>query len=190
MHATKPLAIGEGAILCSRDVATVARVASVANFGFDEERVQTGALGLNAKLDEWHCATALAALDRLPDVLAGRRRAAARLREALEPLGCTFQAGCEGSPWQFVPVLAPTPAARDAVVAAAADDVELRTYFDPPLHRLGALADAPVHGSLATTDDLARRILSLPMANDLTDAELDSIVAVVAAALAPVGGGA
>jgi dTDP-4-amino-4,6-dideoxygalactose transaminase len=192
MHATKPLAIGEGAILSTCDAAVAEAVASVANFGFGPEREPAGPLGLNAKLDEWHCATALAALDRLPGVLDARRERAERLRESLEPHGFIFQEGSERSPWQFVPVLAPSAETRARAIDVAAErGIELRTYFDPPLHRLAPLAGAPVHGTLTATDDVCSRILSLPMANDLSPEELDAVGGALAAAVtgpAPVGG--
>ena len=65
-----------------------------------------------------------------------RRRArvspslARRIRGPLEGAGFSFQPGSERSTWQFVPTLAPSGAARDAVLGhAALVGVELRTYF-------------------------------------------------------------
>jgi dTDP-4-amino-4,6-dideoxygalactose transaminase len=55
-------------------------------------------------------------LDEYPHVLAERRRLAARARAELEPLGFSFQAGSEGSPWQFIPLLAEDAATRDRVL--------------------------------------------------------------------------
>ena len=80
-HATKPLAVGEGGLLTTRDPATAARITELSNFGFDKDRVVSGEPGINAKLDEWHAATALAALDRLADVLGARRGHLAAMRE-------------------------------------------------------------------------------------------------------------
>ena len=97
---------------------------------------------------------------------------------ALEPHGYMRQAGSAGSAWQFVPVLAPSSETRVASLThARRRGVELRTYFTVPLHRMPAFASTPAAGALARTEDLAARILSLPMANDLSDDDIDAIVA-------------
>jgi dTDP-4-amino-4,6-dideoxygalactose transaminase len=176
-HATKPLAVGEGGLVTTRDSAVAARIAELSNFGFDSDRVVGGDPGINAKLDEWHAATALAALDRLDDVLAARRGHLTAMREVLAGHGYTFQSGGETAAGQFLPVLAERPVVRERALAAAqARVVEMRTYFDPPLHAMPGFAGHPVGGSLQTTDALSARILSLPLATDLTDGAREAIV--------------
>ncbi len=176
-HATKPFAIGEGRH--ARDVER--RPCSSAwprlvNFGIDENRALTEVLGLNAKLSELHAATGLAVLDRLDDILRARRTRAARVRDALEPRGFEFQHGSERSTWQFIPTLAPSAEGRAAVMREAARrSIEVRRYFTP-CHHFGACAAFPRVGSLAVADALADRMLSLPMANDLSDTDIEQIV--------------
>jgi dTDP-4-amino-4,6-dideoxygalactose transaminase len=178
-HATKPLAIGEGGLVACADGGVARTVAALANFGYDDRRELIGC-GINGKLDEWHCATALAALDRLPRVLEARRSRSRTILRELDGLDLVLQAGSERSTVQFVPVLAADSERRDAVLAAAEElDVEIRTYFDPPLHALEPFGAFALADGLEVTDDLARRCLSLPMANDLTDAEIDRIVGAV-----------
>ncbi|HEX2410086.1 MAG TPA: aminotransferase class I/II-fold pyridoxal phosphate-dependent enzyme [Solirubrobacteraceae bacterium] len=178
-HATKPFAIGEGGMVATADPELAARIASLINFGLDETRISMDA-GLNAKLSELHAATGLAALDRFDGVLAARRRVAGALRQATSRCGLTLQAGSGGSTWQFFQALAPDAAAREAVLDAARDlHVEARTLHAPPLHRHPAFVAAPRHGSLAVTDDLAARSLSLPLANDMTQAAVDRVAEAV-----------
>jgi dTDP-4-amino-4,6-dideoxygalactose transaminase len=180
-HATKPFAIGEGGLLTTADPELAARAMRLANFGF-EDGVVRGDVGLNAKLPEWSAATALAVLDGYDGVLAARRERAEALLARVTPLGFRRQALSAGAAWQFVPVLAPSAAARDAVLARArVDGIEIRTYFDVPLHHMPAFAAAPRVGDLAVTEDLAARTLSLPMANDLSAAAIDAIAATLAA---------
>jgi dTDP-4-amino-4,6-dideoxygalactose transaminase len=183
LHATKPFAIGEGGLVCTADADLAAAVRRLANFGFDGTSI-TAEVGLNAKLAEWPAATALVVLDRLEDVLAARRAHVDALRAALEPAALGFQA-CEGqSTWQFLPTAVADADARDVVRdTALAAGVEIRTYFDPPLHEMPAFAAAPRPDGLAVTTDLSTRMLSLPMANDLTPQELDAIAAAVLAGL-------
>ncbi len=187
-HATKPFAIGEGGVVSTRDDELARRMTRLANFGFDDGVVHADA-GLNAKLPEWSAATALAVLDGYDDVLARRRATAERMLEGLEAHGYQRQAAAEGAAWQFVPVLAPSPAVRAAALESARrHDIEVRTYFSVPLHRMPAFASVPSAGGLACTDDLAERALSLPMANDLSPRDTDAIVGALAtAARSPAG---
>jgi dTDP-4-amino-4,6-dideoxygalactose transaminase len=181
-HATKPFAIGEGGLVTTADQMLAERLRRLTNFGLSDGAVGED-VGLNAKLAEWPAATALAVLDRYAGVLDARRASAEAMLAELEPLGFARQAGARGAAWQFVPVLAPTLDVRAAALAQAKHDgIELRTYFSVPLHRMPAFAAARVAGDLRHTDELAARILSLPMANDLSGDAVAAIVSSLAAA--------
>ena len=88
--------------------------------------------------------------------------------------------------WQFVPVTADGERERDAVLAAAAGRVQLRTYYGA-LHRTPAFRACERAGSLDVTEALADRMLSLPMAVDLSSAELELVAQVVAEGTARAG---
>jgi dTDP-4-amino-4,6-dideoxygalactose transaminase len=176
-HATKPFAVGEGGCVTTAVPEIAQRLRELCNFGFDADR-RVSEVGINAKMSELHAATGLAVLDRYDALLHRRRLVAARYREALEPLGWRFQAGAARSTVQFVPVLAPSPAAReDALQLASENGIELRTYFDPPLHQMPAFAGAEQAGSLSGTSFLSERALSLPMADDIDRASFERVVA-------------
>jgi dTDP-4-amino-4,6-dideoxygalactose transaminase len=167
-HATKPFAIGEGGLVTSRSADVLDAVARLTNFGFDPARQVPGPVGINAKMPELSAAMGLAVLRRFDDTLARRRGAAAWLRDELTGYEVGFQEGAAGSAHQFVPVALPAPEARERLLAAADDaGIEVRVYFDPPMHRLAPFADHGRAGSLAVTEDLSGRIVGLPMANDL-----------------------
>jgi dTDP-4-amino-4,6-dideoxygalactose transaminase len=177
-HATKPFAIGEGGLVVAANPELAARVASLTNFGFGGDRSVSGDIGINAKMDEWHCATALAVLDAFPEILASRSIRARRLKAALAAQGYASQQGGELASNQFVAVLAPTPGIRDRCLElAAARRIEMRAYYHEPLHLVPALAGYPRADDLVTSDDLAARALSLPLANDTTEPELDLVIA-------------
>ena len=185
-HATKPFAIGEGGLITTRDERLAERARALANFGFDSGIV-VAAPGINAKLPEWACATALAVDDRFDDILLRRRASAARILEELAACDLTPQRSGGQPTWQFVPVLAPDQASRDHIMRATEQDgVELRAYFGVPLHRMPAFAQEPQADELAVTSDLAGRVLSLPMANDLSAEEESAITDAVIAACASV----
>jgi dTDP-4-amino-4,6-dideoxygalactose transaminase len=176
MHATKPLAVGEGGLVALADDEVAAMVRTLINHGIGEDH-QAVVVGLNGKLDEWHAATALAALDSLPNRLARRRDAAAAMRHDLRDSGLRFQALAERSPTQFLPALAPSASRRDEVLARATSlGVELRTYYSP-LHLSPAYERCDRGDALVVTTEVAERMLSLPMADDLSEAEQAQVVA-------------
>jgi dTDP-4-amino-4,6-dideoxygalactose transaminase len=183
-HATKTFAIGEGGAVVTPDAELAERVTRLINFGLKPGTRISTEDGFNGKLSELHAAVGLAALDRFDDVLARRRSHVQELRRLTAGTGLTYQAGAGASTWQYLQCLAPDDAAREAVLATAAElAVEVRTLHDPPLHRHPAYADARRFGSLAVTEALAARSLSLPIANDLTEAEIERIAAVPLRAL-------
>ena len=176
-HATKPLAAGEGGAVFTRDPEIAAEVERRINLGFDAARQVVDADGINAKMREPAAAVTLAALDTFPGALAARRDATRRLLRRLESAPVP-QKDHELGTHQFVSVAAPDPSSRDRVLAAADGRVSLRTYYEP-LHRTPAFRGCQVAGRLEVTNDLADRMLSLPMAVDLTEGEAVEIAAVV-----------
>ena len=178
-HATKPFAIGEGGAVATPDPELAARIGRLVNFGIEPATHMSEEPGFNGKLSELHAATGLAALDGFDAVLEGRRALAGRVRQVAEAAGLRHQRGAAGSTWQCFQTLAPNHATRERILAAAATaGVDARTMHDPPLHRHPAFAGAERGASLDTTDMIAARSISLPMANRLGDAEVSRICAV------------
>jgi dTDP-4-amino-4,6-dideoxygalactose transaminase len=181
-HATKPFAIGEGGMIATADAELAAELRRLVNFGLAPGTRVSDVAGLNAKLSELHAATGLAVLDRFDAVLAGRRRLAGALANATTACGLQMQAGAFDGTWQFFQALAPTTASRTAALDAARElAVEVRTLHDPALHRHPAFARARRFGTLAVTDDLAARSLSLPLANTLAPEAIARIAEVAQA---------
>jgi dTDP-4-amino-4,6-dideoxygalactose transaminase len=152
-----------------------AAVRTLINHGLGPDH-RAVAVGLNGKLDEWHAATALAGLDRLPGVLARRRAAAAAMRQNLSGTGLRFQALAERSPSQFVPALAASADQRSGILEVAASrSVEMRTYYSPPLHTSPAYGACDRGDPLSVTAGVSYGILSLPMADDFSQAEQERV---------------
>jgi dTDP-4-amino-4,6-dideoxygalactose transaminase len=177
-HALKTVSAGEGGAVFCRDEAFAAQVAHLANFAFDDRHQVLRPDGLNAKLSEPAAAIALASLDELAAALAARRERAEMLLGLL-PARFERQPRAERGTWQFVPVAAPDSRTRDAVLEEAARrGITLRTYYDP-LHRMPAFAACRRADALAVTEELAARMVSLPMAVDLDEGEIGAIADVV-----------
>lgn len=176
-HATKPFAIGEGGAVFTRDRELHERIEREVNFGFRPDHSVATGLGLNAKMSELHAATALAVLDEYDTVLERRRRMATSLRRQVEATGL-WQRGCERSTWQFAPLLFPDDSGRERARNACAGELETRVYYQP----VGQLIPEHVdfaEGGTPNAETLYRRLLCLPMANDLSADEVATIASAV-----------
>lgn len=181
-HATKPFAIGEGGAVFTRDKGLHERIEAAVNFGFGPSREAELLRGTNAKMSELHAATGLAVLDEFDSILARRRRAAAAIRtQAGSEVG--WQQCSELSTFQFLPVASASEEHREQLMDACRDRIEVRVYYEP-LDLLFPDRWKTACDGLATTHDLYRRMLCLPMANDLDDSEIGEISAL----LSPVKG--
>ena len=175
-HATKPFAVGEGGVIVTPDPELAAQLTSAINFGIDPSSRVSVETGLNAKMPELIAAAALAMLDGFTASLAQRRATAAHLQTLLEPYGPSYQRNSIGSTWQILQLALTDAEVRERALARAQDlRVEVRTCFDPPLHRHPAFTDAPLGGELPVTEELAGRMLSLPMANRLGPRQCERI---------------
>lgn len=189
LHATKPFAIGEGGLVVAPSSEAAAHTAPLVNFGFDVRHLVGHEIGINAKMDEWHCATALAVLDDFAGIVATRQEKSHATKVALAEHGFIAQSGSDLSSAQFVPILAPNEQVRDECLRLSRErGIEFRDYYRQPLHTLPALRGAAAADALAVTNDLAARALSLPLANDMSGADVDEVVGVCVAATASTRG--
>jgi dTDP-4-amino-4,6-dideoxygalactose transaminase len=178
MHATKCFATGEGGLIYCDNPARIAALRRMAGFGLDESRL-TIMPGLNAKLSE---VSALLALEKLReiDAIAQRRFALHRLYERLLP-GLAFQQMTgRQSALQFVSVLLPEGLApqRDEILAALAHQgIGAGNYFSPHLAEHPFFRESCVSGGLEVTQEISRRMVSLPMSDTLTEAQVCQICA-------------
>jgi dTDP-4-amino-4,6-dideoxygalactose transaminase len=65
--------------------------------------------------------------------------------------------------------------------ALAAEGVQTRRYYSPPVHRQRAYRTAgPSNGALPVTDDAAARVLTLPLWTGMDDELIDRVGVAVA----------
>jgi len=176
MHATKVFATAEAGVIYCADREVSGELRSMTNFGFHGSR---SALmpGLNGKLNE---IIALMALLKLPDFEAAveHRAAIAELyRRELPEL--TFQRLVgRRQAFTFVSALLPqgVAAARTELLAQLArDGIDLRTYFSPHLAEHPYFREVSTWGILPNTEEVARRIISLPLSDFMTAADVESV---------------
>ena len=188
-HATKVFNTFEGGALVCPDQKTKRRIDHLKNFGFVDE-VTVVAPGINGKMNEFSAALGLLQLERQPFVLASRRTIARRYREALAGVaGIRLLFMDEDAPTNnsYFPILVGNdyPMTRDALYLKLREaDIHARRYFYPlisdfPMYR--GLPSAS-QANLPVAADAAARVLCLPIYPDLSEADQQRVIEVVAGA--------
>lgn len=185
MHATKTFATAEAGLIHCADPPTLAALRAMANFGFGAPRSATMP-GLNAKLSEVGALLALARLDGFEHVVAHREHLAEHYRRNLP--GWQFQrlVGRRHA-HQFVPALLPPAAGRrraEVLAALTRQGIGVAHYFSPHLAEQPYFRESCASGALRATEEVAARILSLPLADAMTTAEVDRVCAALREAVA------
>lgn len=175
-HATKTFSTGEGGAILWRNADGQDRAVQLANFGFRLGR-QSLVGGLNAKMSEYHAAVGLAMLDgfdatrRSYAVASGHYRDTARgtalsgklhLPPQISSAYAMFETDDQGT---FL-------RAEDRLLAAG---VETRRWYEAGLHVQPHFAGC-AHDPVPVTDDLCKRLIGLPMAPDLSAADVASVM--------------
>ncbi len=180
-YPTKNLgAFGDAGAVTGSDPELLARVRRVANHGRTEHYLH-GELGMNSRLDALQAAVLGLRLPRLDASNASRREIAGRYREALAGRDgielLADPAGSEPVYHQFTLLAERRDALREHL---AARGVGSAVYYPIPLHRQPALERfRPAGLELPVSERAAERALSLPMFPELTDDEVESVVAAV-----------
>jgi dTDP-4-amino-4,6-dideoxygalactose transaminase len=181
---TKVLSGAEGGLVTTNDAALAEHVRLAKNYGNPGD-YNTIFPGLNGRLSELHAALALVALDHLEDRVEHRNRVAARYREILQDVpGVAWQLVSPGdrSSFKDFTILIDETAfgcSRDDVVAAlAAEGINTRKYYSPPVHRQQAYADVdtPI---LPVTDRLGDQVVSLPIWSHLPLEDVERVAGAI-----------
>ncbi len=196
--ANKNLPIGEGGMVVTDDDELAERIRLLRSHGmttltWDRARGHAHAYdvllpGLNYRLDEIRATVGLVQLHRLEDANAARARLVARYRSRLEDvpgLIVPFAAVTpEVEPAHHLAVIVLPPGVdRPAVQESLrARSVQTSVHY-PPIHGFSAYATSPP-ASLPQTDDVAERILTLPLFPHLAEEAVDAVVEALADALA------
>jgi dTDP-4-amino-4,6-dideoxygalactose transaminase len=186
-YPTKNLgAFGDGGLVTTRDVALAERLRLLREYGW-RERYTSDEHGWNSRLDELQAALLRVRLAHLADDNQRRRAIASRYRAALPPSLRSPAAapGDLGAEHLFVI----RHARRDALRAALAHrGIGTAVHYPVPCHLQRAyLAFGQGVGSLPVAERAAAEVLSLPMYPELSDDEVEQVIAAVQAALRDVG---
>jgi perosamine synthetase len=171
---------GEGGAVVCLDADDKARIDSERNQGrapnmdwLDHDR-----LGFNYRLSDVAAALGAAQAERLPELLAGRSRAAALYNEALAGIeGLTLPHRDEGGAkrsWFVYVVQVPARADRDRVMTTLAEQgIETKPYL-PAIHLMSFYRDrfGWREGQFPVCEDISSRSLALPFFTDISESQV------------------
>jgi dTDP-4-amino-4,6-dideoxygalactose transaminase len=185
MHATKVFAVGEGGAIFA-PLPVLDKLRASLDFGLVPDR--SFADGFNWKMDELHCAVALAMLDSIDGAVARRQRLVSRYIAAARTsnlVGVHLNPG--PCPWQFFPLLC-----QDHEIAATlihelgVEGIQAKQYYYPSLatgyrgrHKIEGISPKP-----AQAEDYSNRVVCLPVYSDVSEAEIGDLEASLLAAMA------
>jgi dTDP-4-amino-4,6-dideoxygalactose transaminase len=183
---SKPLGgYGDGGALLTESADRAALYRSLRTHGEGTSRYDVLRTGMNGRLDTLQAAVLLAKLDVFDGELATRERIAA-IYDAGLPAGVTIPARVpdSASAWAIYAILLPDGATRDRLQnGLKARGVPSAIYYPKPLHHQPAYAPHHTGNPLPVSEDLATRILALPIHPDLTDAQAHEVCAAVCAVI-------
>lgn len=174
-HATKPFGIGEGGAITSRNEEFISKMERMKNFSFDDKG-ESNFIGLNAKLPEISCAIGARVFEDYEKRLTIRRSILDKYKDRLTGNDLTFQLFDEISTVPFLSVLL-TGGQREITNHLLGNGIEVRNYYNPPLHKQPLYSKYETISVMANTEMVCSRIISLPMYEDLSDPDLDMICA-------------
>jgi dTDP-4-amino-4,6-dideoxygalactose transaminase len=181
---SKPLgAYGDGGALFCESAERAALYRSLRTHGEGTTRYEVLHTGMNGRLDTLQAAVLLSKLTVFDEELAARGRIAdaydARLANAVRVPARVVDSV---SAWAIYSILLPDSAARDRMQAGLrAAGVPSAIYYPRPLHAQPAYRDAHDGAVLPVSEDIATRILALPIHPYLTEEDVDRICAAVCA---------
>jgi dTDP-4-amino-4,6-dideoxygalactose transaminase len=193
---TKPLGCyGDGGAAFTQDARLDGVMRSAREHGQGDDKYDTVRVGMNARLDTLQAAVLLAKLAIFDEELAARRRVAARYTEELTgAVGVPIEHPHADSAWAQYTIQVDR---RDDVVQhLSTAGISPAVYYPRPLHLQAPYRDCPADpNGCPVAEDLAGRVLSIPLHPYLSDVDQDHVVravreAVGTASVAPQGAGA
>ena len=181
---SKPFgAYGDGGALFTDSDERAALYRSLRTHGEGTTRYEVLRTGMNGRLDTLQAAVLLSKLTVFEEELDARARIAAVYDSRIGNAVTTpARVPDSVSAWAIYAILLPNGEARDKLQAGLkADGIPSAIYYPRPLHLQPAYAGAHDGAKLPVSEDLATRIMALPLHPDLTDHDVDRICASVLA---------
>lgn len=174
LHATKLYHSGEGGLVVAKDADLLKKLAFVRNFGFNGPEA-FAELGINGKNSELHAAMGLTNLQFIEEIHNKRKAVCDRYDQNLKDFKGVKPLWHENSNqnYAYYPVVVESEETLLRMIDALKEkEIFVRRYFYPSLSSvLPYLEPQPI----AVTDDIAKRVMCLPLYVDLKMEEVDLI---------------
>ena len=178
---TKLLVAGEGGMVATRDADLARKLRAARNYG-DSGNYDPDLAGLNARMSEFHAALAIRGLRGLDSRIKRRNQIRLHYQQRLGSIhGISFQRvphGSRSSCKDFAILVdeAAFGKSRDWLVdAMEKENIQVRRYFWPPVHRQKLYFDVWDKQPLPVTDRVSNSILNLPIYSTLTAEQIDKV---------------
>ncbi|AQG79657.1 DegT/DnrJ/EryC1/StrS family aminotransferase [Spirosoma montaniterrae] len=181
-HATKVFHTVEGGCIVTNDDAMAQKLHFYRSFGHRNDDYYS--IGINAKNSEFHAAMGLCVLPKVPELIAARRRVFDYYNNRLDFSRLTRPTLSPGMEYNYAyyPVVFDSEETLLRVVdALKAQEIVPRRYFYPSLNTLPFV---PSYQACPVSEDIALRVLSLPLYPDLAESDVDRIAGIVNEAIA------
>jgi len=183
-HATKLFHTVEGGGIVTNDDAIAHRISYMRNFGHKGQEDFWG-LGVNGKSSEFHAAMGLCVFPYVNDIIANRKLLSETYDKYFQDLGVSLKRPTVDKDttynYAYYPVVFQDEAQllmiRDSLNAAY---IYPRRYFYPALHTLPYIEGK---NDLPVAEEIAARVLCLPLYNDLSQEAIRRICTIIAEVL-------
>jgi dTDP-4-amino-4,6-dideoxygalactose transaminase len=182
-HATKIFHTVEGGCVITNDDNLHEQLKLYRSFGHVGDEYFS--IGVNGKNSEFHAAMGICNLRHFPGIKDARQRISQWYDEYLSELPITRPSTSEGGKYNYAyyPVVLPTEKILHEVMEALRQkEVNTRRYFYPSLNTLPYLKNAD---SCPVSEDIAPRVLCLPLYHDLARNDVERISAIIKKQFAP-----
>ena len=186
-YPAKPLGCyGDGGAIFTDSEELAELVDSIRNHGQGRNKYDNVRTGLNSRLDTLQAAVLLEKMELFDRELAQRNQIAEMYTERLKDV-ISVPAVLDGysSCWAQYTLKADSSEDRERIIQAMErEGIPTAVFYPVPIHRAGAYEDlsscarAPER-SLSVTEDISKRVFSLPMHPYLSEAEIDHICSIV-----------
>lgn len=178
LHATKLYHSIEGGLIITKDADLLAKLAKIRNFGISGFDTFSD-LGINGKNSEFHAAMGLVNLNHIEKIHQKRKEISLYYDEKLKNLKAyrpQWHSKSENNFAYYPIVLESEDLLLKIKTALDLNEIFTRRYFYPSLS--SALPYLPKQ-EMQVSDDIAKRVLCLPLFYDLTLEEVDYIVRLI-----------
>jgi len=179
-HATKVFGVGEGGAILCRDSGLAERCHRALNFGFFGSR-ESHIEGINGKMSEYHAAVGLAELDGWPAKRSAFIRVAETYHRAavLHGLGKRILVQRKSASSYALYFAESADAAWEASARLRSARLGFRLWYGVGVHREPAYREMRAD-PLPVTEDVAGRLIGLPVWVDMDDSTVNNVVAALA----------